>query len=91
MTEDRYPRVIVLLAMSLVTALYVATLTIVNVALPQMQGALSATPDQISWVVTLNLVATAIATPLSGWLVARWGQRQVLIWCVVGFFFLIFL
>ena len=85
MTDDRYPRVIVLLAMSLVTALYVATLTIVNVALPQMQGALSATPDQISWVVTLNLVATAIATPLSGWLVTRWGQRQVLIWCVVGF------
>jgi DHA2 family multidrug resistance protein len=71
--------------MSLVTALYVSTLTIVNVALPQMQGALSATPDQISWVVTLNLVATAIATPMSGWLVARWGQRHILIWCIVGF------
>ena len=71
--------------MSLVTAIYICALTIVNVALPQMQGALSATPDQISWVITLNLVATAIATPLTGWLVARWGQRQTLIWCVIGF------
>ena len=85
MEHREYPRVVVLMAMSLVTALYVSTLTIVNVALPQLQGALSATPDQISWVVTLNLVATAIATPLSGWMVARWGQRQVLAWCVVGF------
>ena len=85
MTVKEYPRGIILLAMSLVTALYVSTLTIVNVALPQMQGALSATPDQISWVVTLNLVATAIATPLTGWLVSNWGQRQVLIWCIAGF------
>ena len=71
--------------MSLCTMVYVSTLTIVNVALPQMQGALSATPDQISWVVTLNLVATAIATPMTGWLVARWGTRAVLIWSIVGF------
>tara|TARA_Y100001934_G_C12342147_1_gene770757 strand:+ start:195 stop:1655 length:1461 start_codon:yes stop_codon:yes gene_type:complete len=71
--------------MSLVTAVYICALTIVNVALPQMQGALSATPDQISWVITLNLVATAIATPLTGWLVSKWGQRNILIWCVIGF------
>ena len=64
---------------------YVSTLTIVNVALPQMQGALSATPDQISWVVTLNLVATAVATPMTGWFVTRWGTRTVLIWSLVGF------
>ncbi|MEC7490888.1 MAG: DHA2 family efflux MFS transporter permease subunit [Pseudomonadota bacterium] len=85
MADREYPRVVILLVMSLVTAVYICTLTIVNVALPQMQGALSATPDQISWVVTLNLVATAIVTPLTGWLVARWGQRQTLIWCVIGF------
>ena len=85
MADREYPRVIILMVMSLVTAVYICTLTIVNVALPQMQGALSATPDQISWVVTLNIVATAIFTPLTGWLVARWGQRQTLIWCVVGF------
>lgn len=75
----------VLLTVSLCTMLYSLTVTVANVALPQLQGALSATPDQISWVVTLNLVATAIATPITGWLVARFGQRQVMIWAVVGF------
>ena len=85
MDDREVPRVIILVVMSLVTAVYLCALTVVNVALPQMQGALSATPDQISWVITLNLVATAVATPLTGWLVAKWGQRKVLIWCVSGF------
>ena len=58
---------------------------IVNVTLPQLAGALSATPDQVAWVVTLNLVATAVATPITGWVVARFGQRQVMIWAVSGF------
>lgn len=65
--------------------LYSLTLTIANVALPQLQGAFSATPDQISWVVTLNIVATAIVTPATGWFVARFGQRKVMIWSVGGF------
>ncbi len=85
MRSEEFSRGIVLMTVSLCTMLYVATLTIVNVALPQMQGALSATPDQISWVVTLNVVATAVATPMTGWLVSRWGDRRVLIWCIVGF------
>ncbi|MDP6689552.1 MAG: DHA2 family efflux MFS transporter permease subunit [Alphaproteobacteria bacterium] len=78
-------RAIILLTVSLCTMLYALTMTIVNVVLPQLQGALSATPDQISWVVTLNVLATAIVTPMTGWLVARFGQRQVLIWSVAGF------
>ena len=49
------------------TFLYAMTVTIANVSLPQMQGAFSATQDQIAWVVTANLVATAVATPLAGW------------------------
>lgn len=76
---------VILFTMSLCTMTYVITLTIVNVALPQMQGALSATPDQISWVVTLNLVATAVTTPMTGWLVARWGGRAVILWSLLGF------
>jgi DHA2 family multidrug resistance protein len=76
---------LVLLTVSLCTMLYSLTVTIVNVTLPQLQGALSATPDQVSWVVTLNLVATAVATPMTGWLVARFGQRKVMIWAVAGF------
>lgn len=78
-------RAVILATMSLCTMLYALTLTIVNVALPQLQGALSATPDQVSWVVTLNVVATAIVTPMTGWIVARWGQRRVLIVSVLGF------
>jgi DHA2 family multidrug resistance protein len=68
-----------------VTFLYAMTVTIANVSLPQMQGALSATQDQIAWVVTANLVATAIATPLAGWLVSRFGRRWVCNACVIAF------
>jgi len=84
-SDSRLGRTFVLLTVSLCTMLYSLTVTIVNVALPQLQGALSATPDQISWVVTLNIVATAVATPVTGWVVARFGQRQVMIWSVAGF------
>lgn len=75
----------VLFTVSLCTMLYSLTVTIANVTLPQLQGALSATPDQVAWIVTLNIVATAIATPMTGWLVARFGERRVMIWSVVGF------
>lgn len=75
----------VLFTVSLCTMLYSLTVTIANVTLPQLQGALSATPDQVSWVVTLNIIATAVVTPMTGWLVARFGQRGVLLWSVVGF------
>jgi DHA2 family multidrug resistance protein len=68
-----------------VTFLYAMTVTIANVSLPQMQGALSATQDQIAWVVTANLVATAVATPLAGWLLSRYGRRRVCNACVLGF------
>ncbi len=80
-----FERGIILATMSLCTMLYALTLTIVSVALPQLQGALSATPDQVSWVVTLNVVATAVATPMTGWVVARWGERCVLIVAIIGF------
>ncbi len=72
-------------AMILATMLYAMSLTIVNVALPQLQGALSATQDQISWVVTLNVVATGVATPMTGWAVARLGRRPLLLGAVIGF------
>ena len=43
-----------------------------------MKGALSATQDQIAWVLTLNLVATAAATPLTGWLASKFGWRRLI-------------
>ncbi len=83
--EAAFRRTLVLLTVSLCTMLYSLTVTIVNVTLPQLQGALSATPDQVAWVVTLNLVATAIITPMTGWMVGRFGRRPVMIWAVFGF------
>ena len=67
------------------TVVPIMAMTTVNVVLPQLQGALSATPDQVSWVVTLYVVGAAAATPVGGWLVARFGWKQVMLWTVVGF------
>jgi DHA2 family multidrug resistance protein len=59
--------------------------TIANVALPHMQGSLSASQDQITWVLTSFIVAAAIATPLNGWLVDRFGLKNVFLVSVAGF------
>src|SRR5688572_23356933 len=75
----------VLATCTAVTFLYSMSLTAVNVSLPQIQGALSATPDQIAWVITSNLVATAVMTPLTGWLAARFGARLLCLACVATF------
>lgn len=83
--QKSIPRGLILLAMSLCTMLYAVTLTIVNVVLPQLQGALAATPEEVSWVVTLNVIATAVVTPATGWMVSRWGHRDVIIWSIIGF------
>src|SRR5258707_4641812 len=59
--------------------------TIANVALPYMQGSLSASLDQISWVLTSYIVAAAIMTAPVGWLADRFGRKAVFIACVAGF------
>ena len=59
--------------------------TIANVALPHMQGSLSASQDQITWVLTSFIVAAAIATPLTGWLCDRFGQKKTFLVSVAGF------
>ncbi len=59
--------------------------TIANVALPHMQGSLSASLDQVTWVLTSYIVAAAIATPLVGWLCDRFGQKNVFLLSITGF------
>src|SRR4029079_8803656 len=59
--------------------------TITNVALPHMQGSLSASQDQIAWVVTSYLVAAASMTPLTGWLAGRFGIKYIFLVSVIGF------
>jgi DHA2 family multidrug resistance protein len=60
-------------------------MTVVNVALPHMQGSLSASPEQITWVVTSYIIAMAAATPATGWLASRFGVKAVVISCIAGF------
>ena len=59
--------------------------TIVTVAMPYMQGNLSATSDQITWVLTSYIIAAAIMTAPVGWLAARFGKKNLFITCIAGF------
>ena len=59
--------------------------TIANVALPYMQGSLSATTDEITWVLTSYITAAAIMTAPVGWLAARFGRKYLFITCLIGF------
>ncbi|MEQ8394400.1 DHA2 family efflux MFS transporter permease subunit [Thalassobaculum sp.] len=78
-------RALILVTLTFVTMLYTMTVMIVNVALPKMQGTFSATADQIALVVTFNIVATAVATPMSGWLASRFSRRALMLYCSIGF------
>lgn len=59
--------------------------TIATIALPHIQSSLSASFEQIVWVITSYIVAGAIATPLSGWLATRYGRKLVMVGSVAGF------
>lgn len=77
----------VLASVAIVTATIMQTLdsTIANVALPHMQGTMNAAQDQISWVLTSYVVATAIATPLTGFLERKLGRRRLFLFAITGF------
>jgi DHA2 family multidrug resistance protein len=78
-------RGLIVLAVMTATIMQVIDITIVNVALPKMQGSLSATTDQITWVLTSYLVASAIFMPLTGFITDRLGQKRYLLLSIGGF------
>lgn len=82
--QETHP-ILISIAVMLATVMQALDTTIANVALPHMQGSLSATQDQISWVLTSYIVAAAIATPATGFISARIGRKQLLIWSIIGF------
>ena len=81
-TAQRY---LTLMTVVLGSSLYGTALLTTSTILPQMQGALSATQDEIAWVMTFNILATAVATPTTGWLVTRFGSKNVMVWGIFLF------
>ncbi|HEY1447168.1 MAG TPA: DHA2 family efflux MFS transporter permease subunit [Caulobacteraceae bacterium] len=83
--SDIANRVPITIALMLATVMNSLDTTIANVALPHIQGSVSASADQIAWVLTSYLIATAIMTPLSGWLSERFGRKLVFAASIAGF------
>jgi MFS transporter, DHA2 family, multidrug resistance protein len=85
-SSDQAPaRGMITVSIMLATIMQAIDTTIANVALPSMQGGMSATQDQISWVLTSYIVAAAIMTPVTGVLAATLGRKKVFLASVVGF------
>src|SRR5437868_12639796 len=78
-------RGLLVVSVMLATLMQAVDTTIANVALPHMQGSLSAAQDQISWVLTSYIVSAAIMMPLTGWLAARFGVKYLFLASVIGF------
>lgn len=78
-------RVLISIAVMAATIMQVLDTTIVNVALPNMAGELSATPDNIGWVLTSYLIASAMIMPLTGYITDRIGQKRFLLIGIAGF------
>src|SRR6202046_5367676 len=68
-------------------AMFMQTLdsTIANVSLPYMQGSLSTSADEITWVLTSYVIAAAIMTAPVGWLAVRFGRKNLHVVCMAGF------
>lgn len=67
------------------TFMLVLDTTIVNVALPQMAGTLSASNDEATWALTSYLIANAVILPMTGWLANFFGRKRLLLFSVIGF------
>jgi DHA2 family multidrug resistance protein len=78
-------RVLTGIAVMAATIMQVLDTTIVNVALPNMAGQLDATPDNIGWVLTSYLIASAMIMPLTGYFTDRIGQKRFLLISIAGF------
>jgi len=80
--ENRRP---ITAALMLATLMNTLDSTIANVALPHIQGSVSAAQDQITWVLTSYIIAAAIMTPLSGWLALKIGRKRMFLMSIAGF------
>jgi MFS transporter, DHA2 family, multidrug resistance protein len=82
---DGINRTAITICVILATLMQALDTTIANVALPYMQGSVSASQDQIDWVLTSYIVAAAIMTPPTGYLASRFGLKRLFLVSVAGF------
>jgi len=82
---DGVNRAAITVCVILATLMQALDTTIANVALPYMQGSVSASQDQIDWVLTSYIVAAAIMTPPTGYLAGRFGIKRLFLVSVAGF------
>jgi DHA2 family multidrug resistance protein len=80
-----HTRVAITICVILATLMQALDTTIANVALPYMQGSVSASQDEIAWVLTSYIVAAAIMTPPTGYLTSRFGLKRIFLVSIVGF------
>lgn len=89
MTAPAYPdparRFIIMASALMGASMVVIDSTIAGVALPHMQSTTGASQEQIMWVLTSYMIATAIGVPLSSWLAGRFGRKRIMLISVVGF------
>jgi DHA2 family multidrug resistance protein len=78
-------RVLLMVAVMMVTIIQLLDVTIANVAVPHMQSSLGATFDTVSWVLTSYIIASVLVTPIVGWVSDIVGSRIVFIGAVAGF------
>src|SRR5882672_5999412 len=78
-------RAAITICVILATVMQALDTTIANIALPYIQGSVSASQDQINWVLTSYIVAAAIMTPLTGFLAGRFGRKRLFLAAVAGF------
>jgi DHA2 family multidrug resistance protein len=83
--QDIANRVPITVGLMLATVMNSLDSTIANVALPHMAGSVSASYDQITWVLTSYIIAAAIMTPLTGWLSMRIGRKAMFLFSIAGF------
>ena len=84
-TSVSFQHVIVSVCTMLATLMPSLDNTIANVSLPHMQGSLSASADQITWVLTSYIVASAIFTAPVGWFASRFGRKNLFVVALIGF------
>ncbi|HET7812827.1 MAG TPA: DHA2 family efflux MFS transporter permease subunit [Candidatus Baltobacteraceae bacterium] len=73
--EYGWRRTVVTLAVIAATMLEIVDTTIVNVALPNVQGNLGVSVNDAAWVVTAYIIANVVIIPITPWLQARFGRR----------------